>query len=124
MTIAQSSKISVICPRRLVSEAWLKLADSAGWAPEKAQELREEFFRLTAERASKKKPGVRFPANFVFTRSYKTHVGRFLVVAHYTPIYNEDQSIALQLTQLGAYLKIWESDKLQTSSLECDTYSN
>ncbi len=118
------SKINVVCPRKIVSEAWLKLSDSAGWTSEKSEEFRIEFFKLTAERASKKKPGVKFPANFVFTRSYKTHVGRFLVVAHYSPTYNEDGSVTLTLTQLGAYLKIWESDKLQTSSLECDIFTN
>ena len=118
------SKILVTCPKQLVNEAWSKLSEAAGWSDEKSGDLKIEFFRLTSERAAKKKPGVKFPANFVFTRSYKSHVGKFLVVAHYTPNYNEDTSVTLQLTQLGAYLKIWESDKISVDALESETYSN
>jgi len=117
-------KIYVTCPRSLVSSAWSKLSESTGWAPEKSSELRDEFFRLTAERAGKKQPGAKFPDNFVFTRSYKTHIGRFMVVAHFAPIYNEDASVTLHLIQFGAYFKIWESEKVtQVNSGDVDTYT-
>ena len=124
MLATKTTQINVTCPRRLVNEAWVKLAESTGWTDEKAQELRTEFFRLTAEKAGKKKPGIRFPENFVFTRSYKTHSGRFMVVAHFSPTYNEDQSVTLTLNQFGAYFKIWESEKVQMTSTECDTYTH
>ena len=124
MTQTLKSKITVTCPRNLVSSAWVKLTESTGWASDKSLELKNEFFRLTAERAGKKQPGVKFPDNFVFTRSYKTHVGRFMVVAHFAPIYGEDQHVTLHLTQFGAYFKIWESEKVsQTISSECDSYT-
>jgi len=122
MQAPKTTKIYVTCPRRLVNEAWAKLSESTGWTDEKSLELRKEFFQLTAEKAGKKKPGIRFPENFVFTRSYKTHSGRFMVVAHLSPTYNDDQSVTLTLNQFGAYFKIWESEKVQVASSECDTY--
>ena len=117
------SKIYVRCPHSLVQSAWAKLTESTGWAADKSMELKNEFFRLTAERAGKKQPGVKFPENFVFTRSYKTHVGRFMVVAHFTPIYTDD-SVTLTLTQFGAYFKIWESEKITSGSTgDSDLYN-
>jgi len=121
----KTSKIIVSCPKRLVTEAWSKLTESTGWTNDRAEMLKNEFFRLTAERAGKKQPGVKFPDNFVFTRSYKTHVGRFMVVAHFSPVYGEDLMVNLQLVQFGAYFKVWESDKtLQIDLSECLTYTS
>lgn len=116
-------KVTVVCPKSLVSLAWAKLTESTGWDATKSLELKSEFFRITAERASKKQPGAKFPDNFVFTRSYKTHIGKFMVVAHFAPTYNEDTSVTLNLTQFGAYFKIWESEKITpASSGDYDTY--
>ena len=60
-------KVTVVCPKSLVTLAWSKLTESTGWDATKSQELKSEFFRITAERASKKQPGAKFPDNFVFT---------------------------------------------------------
>lgn len=125
MAIQKNSlKVFVACPRGIINAAWSKLTESTGWVPEKSNDLKIEFFRLTAERAGKKQPGVKFPENFVFTRSYKTHIGRFMVVAHFSPTYNDDGSVTLTLTQFGTYFKIWESEKaIQPNHDEIDIYT-
>jgi hypothetical protein len=117
-------KLRVVCPNQIVKEAWDQLTVTAGWSPEKAEETQKEFFQIVAEKAARKKQTERFPKNFVFSRSYKSHRGRFLVIAHFAPMETGTENV-LNLTHLGTYTKIWESDRLFPlgDKVECNEYT-
>lgn len=105
-----SRKLSLIFPREYVDEVWSHLTQAAGWSEEGRVERQEEFFRLALEKAAKKPENVDFPSNYVSSRNYKTNVGRFMVIAHFSPEAQMD-GVCLKLVYMGAYFKVWETAK-------------